>query len=508
MNKTITEQETILRDKVAQLRSMGIDPYPAASYRTTHTMQAVGEAYGKDATSCSSVTLAGRLISRRIMGSASFGELQDHTGRMQFYIKRDSLPAGEEKVGYDTLFKKLLDLGDIIGIQGDAFITKSGTLTIHVRQIHLLTKAIKPLPAVKEVKRAEGDVRYYTFSNPEARYRQRHLDLILNPEVRDIFQKRAEIIQTMREHFGQQDYLEVETPVLQPIYGGAAARPFVTHHNTLDMQLYLRISNELYLKRLIVGGYAGVYEFAKDFRNEGMSRFHNPEFTQLELYVAYRDYYWMMDQVEVLLQKIAHTLHGTTKVKVGDHEIDFGGKWKRYTIFGAIAHYTGVDVAGMDLPALREVAQSLGIPIEPHDGEGKVIDKIFSAKCEPQLIQPTFITDYPVSMSPLAKQHRDNPKLVERFELICNGKEISNCFSELNDPVEQRKRLLEQQKQHKLGDEEAMVLDEDFLDALAYGMPPTVGIGYGIDRLTMIMTNQPSIQEVLFFPQMRPLGRG
>lgn len=508
----MNEQEIVRQQKIAALRELGIDPYPARSYAVSHTVAAIREAaaHQKDPASCEGVTLAGRLMNRRIMGSTSFGELQDHTGRIQFYIKRDSFAGEEGKRCYDTLFKKLMDLGDIIGIRGYMFITKSGTLSLHVTQLDLLTKTVRPLPAVKEVKRGAGDggnQRYYTFSNPEARYRQRYLDLILNPEVREVFRQRAKLIQTMRAHFNAQGYLEVETPVLQPIYGGASARPFMTHHNTLDTPLYLRISNELYLKRLMVGGYSGVYEFAKDFRNEGMSRFHNPEFTQVELYIAYRDYHWMMEQTTLLFQKIAVALHGKTTVQVGEHTIDFGGQWQRYTLFGAIAHFTGVDISEMDLLALHKTAADLGIPTAPHEGEGKVIDKIFSAKCEPHLIQPTFITDHPISMSPLAKQHRDNPRLAERFELICNGKEVCNAFSELNDPADQRKRLVEQQEHRNQGDNEAMVIDEEFLMALEHGMPPTVGIGYGIDRITMIFTNQPSIQDVLFFPQMRPLPK-
>ncbi|MGB0356711.1 MAG: lysine--tRNA ligase [Cytophagales bacterium] len=503
----MNEQETVRRNKIEELRKLGIEPYPAGNYAISHTVKQLREAYQQDADSCQNVTLAGRLMSRRIMGSASFGELQDHTGRMQFYIKRDALLADKRALCYDNLFKRLLDLGDIMSIQGHVFVTRSGTLTLHIKELHLLSKAIKPLPVVKEVKRASVTTRHHNLSNPEVCYRKPYLNFISNPEKREIFQKRAKIMQVMRAYFNEAGYLEVETPVLQPIYGGASARPFVTHHNTLDMQLYLRISNELYLKRLMVGGFPGVYEFAKDFRNEGMSRFHNPEFTQVELYVAYRDYYWMMEQTELLFQKIAHALYGTTKVKVGPHTIDFGGKWQRYTMFEAIAHFTGIDISKMGLATLHDTARSLGIATEPYEGEDKIIDKIFSAKCEPHLIQPTFITNHPISMSPLAKEHRDNPKLAERFELICNGKEICNAFSEQNDPMKQRQGFVEQQAHHAKGDEEAMVLDEDYLVALGHGLGPTVGWGCGIDRLTMIFANQPSIQDVLFFPQMRPVSK-
>ncbi len=439
------------------------------------------------------------------MGSASFGELQDSTGKVQAYFRRDDICTGEDKTLYNTVFKKLLGIGDIIGITGKVFLTQTGEVSIHVYDMKVLTKALKPLPVVKEVTDEEGNKKTYdAFSDPEQRYRQRYVDMIVNPQVREIFVKRTRLVNTMRDFLAQKGYLEVETPILQPIYGGAAARPFKTHHNTLDMTLYLRIANELYLKRLIVGGYDGVFEFSKDFRNEGMSRFHNPEFTQVELYVAYKDYYWMMNLVEEMVEKVAIALHGDTKVKVGEHTIDFQRPWKRYTMFEAIEHFTGIDISQMDDAELKKTAKDLGVPVDDSMGKGKLIDEIFGEKCEKLLIQPTFITDYPVEMSPLAKKHRSKPGLVERFEAVCNGKEICNAFSELNDPIDQRQRFEEQLELGKRGDDEAMVLDEDFLRALEYGMPPTAGLGVGIDRLSMIMTNSPSIQEVLFFPQMRP----
>ncbi len=496
-------QEAIRLEKVKQLRQLNIEPYPAASFSINSTAQKITDTYTKDPTTCQEVIIAGRLMSRRIMGKVAFGDLKDHTGNIQLYFNRDILCPSEDKMIYNILFKKLLDLGDIIGIHGNAFITKVGALAVNVKKLTLLTKATKPLPAVKEVKKEGKTQTFYSFSNPEHRYRQRYVDLILNQPVKETFLQRTKILNTMREYFNKSDYLEVETPILQPIYGGAAARPFKTHHNTLDMPLYLRISNELYLKRLIVGGFLGVYEFSKDFRNEGMSRFHNPEFTLLELYVAYKDYYWAMDYVETLIKETALALHGTTKITVGNHLIDFGTKWKRFTIFGAIKHFTNIDVSQMDEQQLRQVAVDLGVAIQPNIGKGKIIDEIFSKKCEPNLIQPTIIMDHPIEMSPLAKQHRKNPNLVERFEVICNGKEICNTYSELNDPLEQRKRFENEMALGKRGDAEAMILDEDYLRALSYAMPPTVGIGIGIDRLVMIMTNAPSIQEVILFPQMR-----
>ncbi len=488
--------------------AMGIEPYPAASFPVSHSATQAAEAFVEDAEPPLQVKMAGRLMTRRISGAASFAELQDSTGRIQLYFRRDDLCPGENKDLYNTVFKKLLDIGDIIGIEGFLFKTNMGELTVHVQSMTVLTKSLRPLPIVKEAKDEEGNVKTYdAFTDPETRYRQRYVDLVVNPQVRDVFVKRSQLMNTMRDYLNEKGYLEVETPILQPLYGGAAARPFKTHHNTLDMTLYLRIANELYLKRLIVGGYDGVYEFSKDFRNEGMSRFHNPEFTQIELYVAYKDYEWMMDLVEEMVEKIALNLHGTTEVQVGENVINFQRPWKRFTMFEAIEHFTGIDISKMDEDELRATAQKLDVPVDETMGKGKLIDEIFGEKCEGQLIQPTFITDYPVEMSPLAKKHRDKEGLVERFEAICNGKEICNSFSELNDPIDQRTRFEEQLELGKRGDDEAMVLDEDFLRALEYGMPPTAGLGIGIDRLSMIMTNQPSIQDVLFFPQMKPERR-
>jgi lysyl-tRNA synthetase class 2 len=450
--------------------------------------------------------LAGRLMSSRVMGKASFAELMDSSGRIQLYVNRDEICPGEDKTLYNTVFKKLLDLGDFIGVKGHVFTTQVGEISVHVTELKLLAKSLRPLPVVKTKKdEVTGEeVIYDSFTDPEQRYRQRYVDLVVNPHVRETFIKRTQLVQTMRNYLNDKGYLEVETPILQPLYGGAAARPFKTHHNTLDMTLYLRIANELYLKRLIVGGFDGVYEFSKDFRNEGMSRFHNPEFTQMELYVAYKDYAWMMDLVEEMVERVALELHGKTEVQVGDNLINFQRPWQRYTMFEAIEKYTGVAIGEMDEAALRETATKLHVELDPSMGKAKIIDEIFGEHVEPKLIQPTFITDYPVEMSPLAKKHRDRPGLVERFEAICNGKEICNAFSELNDPIDQRQRFEDQLELGKRGDTEAMVLDDDFLRALEYGMPPTAGLGIGIDRLSMIMTNSPSIQEVLFFPQMRP----
>lgn len=504
MQKSLSEQELVRIQKKEMLEALGIDPYPAASFAVNTSAKDILAHYPTDPARYQQVILAGRLMSRRIMGSASFVELQDASGRIQLYVHRDTLCPDTDKTFYNKIFKKLIDIGDIIGVHGHVFKTKMGTISVHIEQLTLLTKALKPLPVVKEVVEQDLTKTYDAFTDPEQRYRQRYVDLIVNPHVRAMFMKRTQLIRTIRQYLDQQGYLEVETPILQPLYGGAAARPFKTHHNTLDMPLYLRIANELYLKRLIVGGYEGVYEFAKDFRNEGMSRFHNPEFTMLEVYVAYKDYLWMMDQMEILFEKIALELHGTTKIQVGPHTIDFKRPWQRFTLFDAIQHFTGTDVSHMDEDALRVTASKLGINLDAAAGQGKIIDEIFSACCEPKLIQPTFITDYPIAMSPLAKRHRNNPDLVERFEVICNGKEICNAFSELNDPLDQRKRFEEQLILGNRGDEEAMTLDEDFLRALHYGMPPTVGVGIGIDRLAMIMTNATSIQEVIFFPQMRP----
>lgn len=501
----LSEQEIIRRQAKEELEKLGINPYPAETFEVNVSAREILENYPRHKSDYRNISLAGRIMSRRIMGSASFAELQDETGRIQIYVRRDDICPGEDKTQYNVVFKKLLDIGDIIGVRGYGFTTQTGEISIHVTEFKVLAKSLRPLPVVKETVDEQGNViKHDAFSDPEQRYRMRYVDLIVNPEVRQVFVKRTRLINSMREYLNARGYLEVETPILQPLYGGAAARPFKTHHNTLDMTLYLRIANELYLKRLIVGGYTGVYEFSKDFRNEGMSRFHNPEFTQVELYVAYKDYYWMMDLVEEMIEKVALDLHGTTEVKVGDHVIDFKRPWKRYTMFEAIEQYTGVDISGMDEARLREVCKKLHVPFDDTMGKGKLIDAIFGEKCEPYLIQPTFILDYPIEMSPLAKKHRNKPGLVERFEAICNGKEICNAFSELNDPIDQRRRFEEQLELGKRGDEEAMTLDEDFLRALEFGMPPTAGLGVGIDRLCMIMTNQPSIQDVLFFPQMRP----
>ncbi len=439
-------------------------------------------------------------MSRRIMGNASFAEIQDSRGRIQIYVRRDDLCPGEDKTFYNTVFKRLLDIGDIIGVKGHVFRTQMGEITVYVKELRLLSKSLRPLPIVKE----KDGTTFDAFTDPEQRYRNRSVDLIVNPEVREVFVKRTRIVNTMRNFLNKRGYLEVETPILQPIYGGAAARPFKTHHNTLDQTLYLRIANELYLKRLIVGGYDGVYEFSKDFRNEGMDRFHNPEFTQMEIYVAYKDYYWMMDLFEEMIEEVVRDLHGGTKIKTGEQEIDFKRPWKRYTMFEAIREYAGVDISEMDEDALRKTAKQLGVETDPSMGKGKLIDEIFGETTEHKLVQPTFIMDYPVEMSPLSKKHRNREGLVERFEAIVNGKELCNAFSELNDPIDQRERFEYQMMLGRRGDEEAMVLDEDFLKALEAGMPPTAGLGVGIDRLTMILTNQPSIQDVLFFPQMRP----
>lgn len=500
MNLELSEQEVIRRQSLEELRKLGINPYPAEEFETNTDSQEILSEYSPDKNNFLEVSIAGRIMSRRIMGNASFIELQDDKGKIQVYIKRDNLCPNEDKTLYNTVFKKLLDIGDIVGIKGNVFVTKVGETSVNATELKLLSKSIKPLPVVKE---KDGKV-YDAFSDAEQRYRQRHLDLIVNPSTKEAFVKRTKLTNSMREFLNSKGYLEVETPILQPLYGGAAARPFKTFHNTLDQTLYLRIANELYLKRLIVGGFDGVYEFAKDFRNEGMSRFHNPEFTQMELYVAYKDYNWMMDLVEEMVEKIAIDIHGSTKVKVGQNEIDFKRPWKRYTMFEAIQEFTGIDISEMNEKELAETAKKLDVEIDETMGKGKLIDEIFGEKCESKLIQPTFITDYPIEMSPLAKKHRNKDGLVERFEAICNGKEICNAYSELNDPIDQRERFEQQLILGKRGDEEAMVLDEDFLKAIEYGMPPTAGLGIGIDRLTMIMTNSPSIQDVLFFPQMRP----
>lgn len=497
----LSEQEIQRRENMKQLESLGINPFPSELFEVNVSAVAIKENFEKDKTAFQDISIAGRIMSKRIMGSASFAELQDSSGRIQIYMNRDEICPSEDKTLYNTVFKKLVDLGDFVGVKGYVFLTQTGEISIHVKSFRFLGKSLKPLPIVKVD--ADGNT-HDAFTDPEQRYRQRYVDLVVNPHVKDAFIKRTKLVNSMREYLNAKDYLEVETPILQPLYGGAAARPFKTHHNTLDMTLYLRIANELYLKRLIVGGFDGVYEFSKDFRNEGMSRFHNPEFTQMELYVAYKDYEWMMDLVEEMVEKIAVDLHGTTEVKVGENIINFKRPWKRFTMYEAIHHYTGIDISEMDETQMAETARKLGIHVDSTMGRAKLIDEIFGETCEAKLIQPTFITDYPVEMSPLAKKHRNKPGMVERFEAICNGKEICNAFSELNDPIDQRGRFEDQLELGKRGDEEAMVLDEDFLRALEYGMPPTVGLGIGIDRLSMIMTNSHSIQDVLFFPQMRP----
>ncbi len=501
----LSEQERVRRDALQQIIDLGIEPYPADEFEVSANAKEIKEFYEhneeESKRNFQEVSLAGRIMMKRIMGKAAFAELQDSSGRIQIYVQRDAICPGENKDLFNKLFKKLLDIGDFVGVKGKVFLTKTGEITVKVSSFTFLSKSLRPLPIVKVD--ADGKV-HDAFSDPELRYRQRYVDLVVNPHVKEAFVKRTLMYNSIREFLNGKGYLEVETPILQPLYGGAAARPFKTHHNTLDMTLYMRIANELYLKRLIVGGFDGVYEFSKDFRNEGMSRFHNPEFTQIELYVAYKDYEWMMNLVEEMLEKVAIDTNGTTKVQVGENVIDFKRPWKRFTMFEAIEHFTGIDVSEMDEDQLRETAKQLHVPIDKSMGKGKLIDEIFGEKCEANLIQPTFITDYPVEMSPLAKKHRSKPGLVERFEAICNGKEILNSFSELNDPIDQRKRFEEQLELGKRGDDEAMVLDEDFLRALEYGMPPTAGLGVGMDRLAMIMTNSNSIQDVLFFPQMRP----
>ena len=493
-----SEQELVRRESLQKLKDLGINCYPAEVFPVTTTANEIKQSY-KEGNELK-VVIAGRIMSRRIMGKASFAELQDSSGKIQLYVNRDEVCEGEDKTMYNQVFKKLLDIGDILGIEGSVFITKVGEISVMVKKITILSKSLKPLPLPKLD--ADGNI-YDAFTDPEKRYRQRYVDLVVNPHVKEAFVKRTQLTNSMRNYLNNKGYMEVETPILQPIYGGAAARPFKTHHNTLDMDLYLRIANELYLKRLVVGGFDGVYEFSKDFRNEGMSRFHNPEFTQMELYVAYKDYNWMMCLVEEMVEKIAVDLHNKTDLKVGENIISFKKPWKRLTMYEAIKEYTGIDISQMNEGELKESAKKLGITIDKSMGRGRLIDEIFGEKCEKNIIQPTFITDYPVEMSPLAKKHRTTEGLVERFEAICNGKELCNAFSELNDPIDQRERFKEQLELAKKGDEEAMVLDEDFLRAIEYGMPPTAGLGIGIDRLAMIMTNSASIQDVLFFPQMK-----
>lgn len=502
---SLSEQEEIRREKLAQLQEMGVNPYPY-KFDVTHTSKQIlaNPDLIRDEESnpeTEEVAIAGRIMTRRIMGKAAFFNLQDSEGTIQVYIRRDDVGVEE----YNTIFKKMVDIGDIVGIKGFVFKTRTEETTVHAEHFELLAKTLRPIPTPKEVETEDGEkVIYDAFSDKELRYRQRYVDLIVNPGVRETFRKRTQLVQTMRNFMNDAGYLEVETPILQPIYGGASAKPFVTHHNTLDMDLYLRIANELYLKRLIVGGFDGVYEFSKDFRNEGLSRFHNPEFTQVELYVAYKDYNWMMDFTEKMIEQVAIELHGTTKVPCGGHEIDFKAPWPRIPLLEAIEKETGKDLSNMDLEEMKAVAKELHIEIDESYGKGKIIDEIFGEYVEPNIIQPTFIIDYPVEMSPLTKKHRSKEGLVERFECICNGKEFANAYTELNDPVDQRERLEEQARLRAGGDDEAMTIDEDFIRALEYGMPPTAGIGIGIDRLSMIMTDSDSIRDVLFFPQMKP----
>ena len=500
MELNLNEQEINRRNALVQMRNLGIEPYPAAMYPVNVTTEDIAKRFNPEEGNYQDIAIAGRIMSRRIMGAAAFIELMDEKGRVQIYVKRDEICPGEDKTLYNTVFKKLLDIGDIIGVKGFAFVTQTGQKSIHAKELTVLCKSLKVLPIVKE---KDGEV-FDAFSDPELRYRQRYVDLIVNPDVRETFIKRSKIISTMRRFFDQRGCLEVETPVLQPIPGGATARPFITHHNTLDMPLYLRIANELYLKRLIVGGYNGVYEFSKNFRNEGMDRTHNPEFTCMEIYVAYKDYNWMMDFVEQMLKEVSTAVNGTTVVKIGEHEVDFGAEYRRLPMLEAIKEYAGVDITGMSEAELRETCKKLHIQIDEKMGEGKLIDAIFGEYCEKHLIQPTFITDYPVSMSPLTKRHRSNPNLTERFELFVCGKELANAYSELNDPIDQLERFEDQLKLKDKGDDEAMYIDMDFVRALEYGMPPTSGMGIGIDRLTMFMTGKTTIQDVLFFPQMRP----
>nr|WP_319272373.1 lysine--tRNA ligase [uncultured Draconibacterium sp.] len=499
-HQELSEQEIIRRNSLQKMRELGIDPYPAAQYHVNTNTKDIKQNFKEEEKNFQDVVIAGRLMSRRIMGKAAFAEIQDHEGRIQVYVNRDEICTGDDKMMYNEVFKKLLDIGDIIGVKGHAFITQMGELTIHVTEFTVLNKSLRPLPIVKE---KDGKT-FDAFTDPEQRYRQRYIDLIVNPEVKETFKKRTIIYNTMRQMFNEYGYHEVETPILQPIPGGAAARPFITHHNALNMPLYMRIANELYLKRLIVGGFEGVYEFAKDFRNEGMDRTHNPEFTVMEIYVAYKDYKWMMSFTEEICERVAMALHGTTKVQLGDNIIDYKAPYPRVTMAEAILEHTGYDINGKSEEELRDICKKLDIEIDETMGKGKLIDEIFGEKCEGNYIQPTFITDYPKEMSPLTKMHRDNPELTERFELMVNGKELANAYSELNDPIDQRERFEDQLKLSEKGDDEAMFIDQDFLRALEYGMPPTSGMGIGMDRLTMFMTNSPSIQDVLFFPQMKP----
>ncbi len=496
----LNEQEIIRRESLTAMRELGIEPYPAEQYPVNITTQEIKERYNPIEPNLKDIIIAGRIMTRRVMGAASFIELQDETGRIQVYLKRDDICPEEDKTLYNTVFKKLLDIGDIVGIKGYAFITNAGELSVHAKEIKVLSKSLRVLPIVKE---KEGQ-KYDAYTDPEQRYRMRYVDMIVNPSVRELFVKRTKIMNTLRAFFNQYGYLEVETPILQPIPGGATARPFITHHNALDVPLYLRIANELYLKRLIIGGFKGVYEFSKDFRNEGMDRTHNPEFTVLEIYVAYKDYFWMMEFVEKMIEKVAIALHNSTNLVLADKKIEFKAPYRRLPMLDAIKEYAGVDVAGMNEEDLREACKRLNVPINNTMGIGKLIDAIFGEYCEKHLIQPTFITDYPVETSPLTKRHRTNPSLTERFELFVNGKELANAYSELNDPIDQLERFRDQVKLKDKGDDEAMFIDMDFIRALEYGMPPTSGMGIGIDRLTMFLTDTHSIQDVLFFPQMRP----
>ena len=495
----LSEQEIVRRNSLSELRKMGIEPYPAAEYEVTGHTKEIKENF-KDDAEPRNVRIAGRMMSRRVMGKASFMELQDADGRIQVYVSRDDICPDENKDLYNVFFRKLLDIGDFVGVEGFVFRTQTGEITVHAREIRMLSKSLRPLPIVK----TKDGVVYDAFEDPELRYRRRYVDLVVNDGVKDIFIKRTKVYNSMREYFNNHGYMEVETPILQPIPGGAAARPFITHHNALDIPLYLRIADELYLKRLIVGGFEGVYEFSKNFRNEGMDRTHNPEFTCMEIYVAYKDYNWMMAFTERMLEKICLDVNGTTEVKVGDNVISFKAPFRRVTMIDAIREHTGIDITGMDEQQLRDVCARIGVEVDETMGKGKLIDEIFGAKCEGTYIQPTFIIDYPIEMSPLTKRHRSNPELTERFELMVNGKELCNAYSELNDPIDQYERFVEQMRLSEKGDDEAMIIDKDFIRALEYGMPPTSGMGVGMDRLVMLMTGQTAIQEVLFFPQMRP----
>jgi lysyl-tRNA synthetase class 2 len=501
MARTLSEQEQVRRDALTKLRNKGIEPYPAAEYKVSHKSTDILKGFDADETAFASVSIAGRFMTRRIMGKASFGVMKDSFGEIQLYFNRDEICEGEDKSLYNDVFKKMLDLGDFIGVKGSVFRTQTGEISVNVKEFILLSKSLRPLPTVKTD--ADGKV-HDAFSDPELRYRQRYVDLIVNDKVKEIFTKRSKTINSMRRLFDDAGYMEVETPILQPIPGGAAARPFITHHNALDVPLYLRIANELYLKRLIVGGYDGVYEFAKDFRNEGMDKTHNPEFTVMEIYVAYKDYNWMMDFTEQMMEKVATDVNGEPKTEFKGKEISFKAPYARVPILSAIEKHTGFHLGGKTADEIRTIAQEIGVEVDNTMGIGKLIDEIFGEKCEAHYVQPTFITDYPVEMSPLCKRHRDDDSLTERFELIVNGKELANAYTELNDPIDQRARFEEQLKLSAAGDDEAMFIDQDFLRALEYGMPPTSGMGIGIDRFVMMLTGQESIQEVLFFPQMRP----